>query len=132
MFRKKRTDVPLIPMEYPVGSFIKTEAGYFYIQSNTKRLRFISDRVLKSWNPPRIIQTSEIAVENYKVFSKMKFRTGSLIYNASEGRIYYIQGNKRRPLLSGFTLERLGASLKDVVYVSLDEIQLHELGETLK
>ena len=128
---RQKTTVPSNPTTYPVGSYVKTELGYFYITSNTKRYRFISNRVLDSWSPQRIILTSESALVKYRIASKMKFRSGTLIHNISDGKIYLIESNLKRHVTSPDVLERIGAAMKDVVTVSLNEINLHETGEEL-
>ena len=130
--RSRVVSKPNGPVEYPVGSFVKTEAGYFYISSNTKRMRFISKRVLDSWNPPRVILTSETALSKYRVVSKMKFRSGSLIHNLGDGKIYLISENKRRQITNPDVLTQIGGTLKDVISVSTEEINLHEIGDELK
>jgi len=132
MFLKRRQTPPLPtkPVVYPVGSFIETEAGYFYISGPAKRFR-LTKRVLDSWAPHRVVVTSEAAVQKYKAWGKMPFRNGSLINNIADGKIYLIENGKRRHITSPDALERLGASFNDVVPVSLDEINLHEIGEVL-
>lgn len=133
MFRKKQTPtLPSKPVVYPVGTFIVTEAGYFYISSETKRLRFLSKRGVDSWRPHRIVETTEAAVKNYKISAKMVFRNGSLIHNIADGKLYLIEKGMKRPIVSPDVLERLGASREDIVSVSLDEINLHETGEELR
>lgn len=131
MFRKKIPTLPTNPVEYPVGSFVKTEAGYFYISGKTKRIRILTNRVLDSWKPHRVITTTEAAVKNYKAWGKLPFRNGSLIHNIADGKIYLVESGKRRHITSPDVLERLGASRNDVVSVSLEEINLHEMGEVL-
>lgn len=129
--RRRTKTLPSSPVVYPSGSFIRTEKGYFYIVSLSKRYRFVSERVLASWNPQRIIDTTEAAVSKYKISAKMKFRSGSLIHNLADGKIFLIEGSKRRHITSPDALERIGAKMKEVVTVSLDEINLHEEGEPL-
>ena len=132
MFRKKQSrSLPTSPQEYPLGTFVKTEAGYFYISTPNKRLRLISQRVLDSWSPPRIVETTEAALKNYKIWAKMGFRNGSLIHNIADGKIYLVAGNKRRHVTSPDALDRIGATRADVVSVSLTEINLQELGDEL-
>lgn len=120
-----------MPVEYPSGLFVKTEKGYFYIVSPSKRYRLISRRVLDSWNPQRVIETTEASVSKYRISAKMKFRNGSLIHNLADGKIYLVSEGKRRHITSPDVLERIGATRKDVVSVSLEEIKLHEEGESL-
>jgi hypothetical protein len=95
-------------------------------------MRIITTRVLDSWSPARIVNTSEAAVQNYRVSSKLKFRNGSLIHNLADGKIYLIVEGKRCHITSPDVFPRIGAKgTKDVVSVSLAEINLHEEGETL-
>lgn len=129
--RKKKQTLPSGPLEYPAGTFIKTEKGYFYIAGPNKRFRFTHKRVLDSWLPARVVETQEAAVGSYRIVAKMGFRNGSLIHNVADGKIYLVESNKRRHVMSPDVLERLGASRNDVVSVSFDEINLHEVGDDL-
>lgn len=61
----------------------------------------------------------------------MKFRNGSLIHNLADGKIYLIVNGQRRQLVSPEAFERIGAKVSEAVTVSLDEINLHELGEVI-
>lgn len=128
-----KTHLPSSPVDYPVGSYVKTEKGYFYIVTASKRYRIISERVLNSWAPARVVQTSEAAVANYRVAAKMKFRNGSLIHNLADGKIYLIVEGKRCQLVSPEAFERIGSKPNDksIVTVSKDEIELHQLGDEI-
>jgi hypothetical protein len=131
-FLPKSPVLPTTPSNYPVGTFVHTEKGFFYIVSPTRRLRIITRRCLESWAPPRVVLTSESAVSKYVIgITKMKFRNGSLIHNLADGKIYLIEEGKRRHVTDPDVLETLGASWKDVTRVSLAEVNLHPEGETL-
>ena len=130
--RRKKKFLPTSPTDYPAGTFIETEAGYFYIVNSNKRYRIITHRCLASWRPLRVVQTTEAAVRNYRIASKLKFRNGSLIWNIANGTIYLIESGKRRAIISPDALIRIGAVYDDAVPVSVDECALHELGEDLK
>lgn len=132
MFRKSKSQVlPTSPIDYPAGTFIETEKGYFYILNSSKRYRLISKRVLDSWRPHRVVKTTEAAVRKYRTAAKMKFRNGSLIHSLEDGRIYLIVDTKKRPLLSPEAFEKIGANRnrKEVVTVSAEELGLHEIGD---
>ena len=131
MFRKKTPELPTAPQVYPPGSFIETEAGYFYIVNPSKRLRLTTKRALDSWAPHRVVATTEAAVGKYRVSSKMCFRNGSLLHNISDGKLYLIVNGKRCLIESPDVLARLGAKSSDAVTVSADETNLHEIGESL-
>lgn len=129
--RTTSADLPSSPVVYPSGVFIHTEKGYFFIHGEGKRMRIISERVLASWSPQRVIRTTEAAVAKYKITSKIRFRNGSLIWNLSDGKMYLIENGERRHITSPDALTKIGATEKDVVCVSLDEINLHPEGESL-
>lgn len=130
MFRRK-TQRPFQESEIPVGSFIKTEKGYFYVQSSNRRYRFTTDRVLQSWSPQRIIECSEdnTAVMKLKIFAKMQFRNGSLLYSQSDGNMYLVSENKLRPITNANWLNYFDR--KDAVWVSQEEMNLHDMGAPL-
>jgi hypothetical protein len=129
--KKQTTTLAQTPTKYPNGTFIETEKGYFYILSPSKRLRITHKRVLESWAPPRVVQTTEAAVVKYRVGSKLKYRNGSLIHNLADGKMYLVEDGNRRHITSPDVLERVGATWRDVTRVSLAEINLHPEGEPL-
>lgn len=129
--RKPPTALPTEPIEYPSGVFVHTERGYFFIASTDKRYRCISKRVLDSWAPQRVIETTEAAVAKYKIAAKLRFRNGSLIWSLADGRMYLISDGSRRHIQSPDALARIGGTVKDFMYVSLDEINLHSEGAPL-
>lgn len=138
MFRKKTPTPPTTPTEYPVGSFLETEKGLFYVAAPGKRYRVTSHRVLASWSPPRLIKTTEAAVVKFRIAAKMKFRNGSLIWSLGDGKIYLVENGKRRWLKNpewfyhlGLDPTDLAFNMKKIQMVSHDEINLHEAGEDL-
>ena len=132
LIRRVQPKTPSRTVEYPVGSFVETEKGYFYIAGPNKRFRFTTKRCLDSWNP-RVVHSSEAALNKYKVAAKMKFRNGSLIHSLADGKVYCISEGKRRHLTSPEAFEKVGAAKnrRYVVSVSLAEINLHPEGEPI-
>lgn len=122
---------PTSPTKYPSSTFVHTEKGYFYIVNDTKRFRIVSKRLLDSWSPHRVVETTEAALKNHKIAAKLKFRNGSLIWSLSDGRLFLIENGKRRHVVSPDALERIGAVWNDAIPVSLDEINIHDQGEDL-
>ncbi len=132
----KRTKIPARklptkPLVYPVGSVIRTDEGLYYIKSSTVRMRIPSDKILESWNFHRIIPSNELSLKNYKIMGKLGFRSGSLIHNVADGKIYLVESNKLRHIQSTEALDLIGAGKDDAVTVSLTDIQLHDIGEPL-
>lgn len=137
-FKKKLASKPTSPVKYPHATFVHSEAGYFFIKDDSKRYRLLSKRVVDSWRPHRVVETTEAALKNYKVAAKMQFRNGSLIWNLSDGKIYLIEHGKRRWLKNpdwfyvlGLDPSDLRWNIERVQHVSEDEINLHEEGEPL-
>ena len=118
---------------YPPGTFIHTEKGWYYVLNEVKRLPIITRRTLDSWNPPVVAEASEAhqGVKKLKIGVPLKFRNGSLLYSHASGRMYLISQGKLRHVTNPDVVEALGYNLKDAVWVSLDEINLHEKGEPL-
>jgi hypothetical protein len=137
-FHKSQTWLPQTPTEYPAGTFIETEAGYFYIVNSAKRYRITTTRCLASWRPHRVVKTTEAAVKRYRISSKLKFRNGSLIWNISDGRIYLIENGLRCWVKNPEWFRILGLDPADlkfnmdkVMCVSQADLNLHEIGEDL-
>lgn len=131
--KTEKSYITLPPSEYPEGTFLKTEKGYYYVFSKTVRYRFGSKRVLDSWSPSRIVETSEInpVVSKMVVFAKMKFRNGSLLYSQADGKMYLVSDKKLRHIKNPDWLVHLNFKRSDAVWVSESEINLHEKGEPL-
>ena len=129
---RRKTQKP-IRTEFPSGTFLHTEKGYFYVHSPTKRYRFLTKRVLDSWAPHRVVEASESepGVARLKIAAKMKFRNGSLLYSQADGKMYLVSENKLRHITSPDWLTNLSLDRRAAVRVSESEINLHEKGEPL-
>jgi hypothetical protein len=121
---------PVLIDTFPAGTFIKTEKGFFFVFSDKKRFRFLNKRVLDSWSPHRIVSCLEAdpAVSKLRVSSKMKFRNGSLLYSQADGSMYLISDGLARRIKNAEVLTFLNIKRKDAVWVSSEEINLHERG----
>ena len=128
---KRRNSLPSEPVEYPSGLFVQTEKGYFYIAAPNKRYRITTKRCLNSWSPQRVILTSEAAVANYRIVSKLKFRNGSLLHSFASGKLYLIENGKRRHITSPDAFDRIGGKVNEAVAVTNDELNLHPEGDPL-
>lgn len=133
LFRTRKTSktLPTEPQVYPVGSAVESDGKFYYIKSSTVRMRIPSKYILQSWNFHRIIPTSEVALKNYKIMGRLGFRSGSLIHNVADGKIYLVSENKLRHIQSPEALELIGAGKDDAVTVPDTDIKLHDIGEPL-
>lgn len=106
------------------GTAIKTEEGFFYIK-NTTRVKIPNNKVLKSWNFPRVVKVSEADVAHYPVMGLLPYRDGSLLWCISDGRYYLITGGKRLQVTDPQMLKDHKLSFKDAFIVSKKEIEAH-------
>jgi Ni/Co efflux regulator RcnB len=123
--------LPSSPVDYPAGTFVHSEKGWYLITAPAKRQHIISKRVLDSWAPQRVVETSEAALAKYRVVARLRFRNGSLLQDMSDGKMYLISENSRRHITSPDVLERIGAVGERWMRVSSDEILLHPEGAPL-
>jgi len=133
MFKKRAPakTLPSKPLVYPVGSAVESEGNYFYIKSPTIRMRIPSKYILESWRFHRVISSNEIGLRNYKIMGKLGFRSGSLIHNVADGKIYLVSENKLRHIQSPEALELIGAGKDDATTVPAADIKLHDIGDPL-
>lgn len=125
----KRTQKPQTPTEYPTGTVVHTESGWYYINGKFKN-QFLNRRVMESWSI-RVVETSDVAVSKYLKAKPLGYRDGSLIRDVTDGKIYLVSGKKRRAITSPEVYERLGLKIKDAMWVSAKEIHIHERGDDI-
>lgn len=132
MFRSKVTlTLPTKPVEYPTGLCVSVNGNHYYV--NGKFVHpIIGSRILESWRFPFVVKTSDEALTNYVRAAKLGFRDGSIIRSIKSSTIYIISKREKRPLSNPDLLALFGRALKDVPWVSEDELQLHATGEVFK
>ena len=107
--RKSRASLKSEPGEYPSGICVKTEKGAFYINADGKRYRIPSEAVWKSWNFSVTIDASDSALSDYPIATTyLGFRSGSVVKDISDGKIYVVSNNRLRHVVSPGVLDRLG------------------------
>lgn len=120
--KKQSNHTPVVPS----GLIAHTEKGYFYVKGN-KRLKFVSDRAMKSWDLP-IVETTEGMMINHQPTGVLGFRDGTLVKDISDGRIYLISDSKRRHIIDPDVLEWLD---REVISIGQKELFVHSEGERL-
>lgn len=130
LFRKRnKFTVPSTKTDYPYGTFLCTESGFFLVRDNC-RLRIKSLRAMTSWSAP-IIQSSDDAVKHLPVLRTIGFRDGTLVKNFADGKTYLISKNLKRQIMSPDVFDRLGFNRDLVIEASDEEVNIHEDGEVL-
>ena len=105
----------------------------YYVHKAGGRAKFIHQRIMDSWKPDRVLQLDEKdeCVRCLPITSKMRFRSGCLLYSQSSGRLYLVSEGRLRQVMNPDTLGALGLSRNDAVWVSAEEIAIHQKGEPL-
>jgi len=127
---KKRPKSQVLRSDFPHGSCIKTEKGYFYV--NGKTIKPIKNtRVLDSWSFPLIINAHSSSLVGFTKASPLGFRDGTLLRDISDGRMYLVSRRVLRHIVSPDALAMLGKTKNDAVWAAHDEVLIHEKGDDL-
>ena len=131
MFNKASATLPTSPVDYPSGVCVKVDGNYYYV--NGKYLHpIIGMRIRESWSFPFVVTTTQKALSKYTTAGRLGFRDGSLVRDVSTNTIYFISKRLRRAVCNPDVLTSLGLTFKDAVWVSAEELTLHQEGEVLK
>lgn len=130
--KKSKTKIPTTPIQYPSGICVRTPQGAYRIGTDGKRYRIVSERIMRSWNFPFVVETTEEALRKHPVaVTKLGFRDGTLLNNFADGKMYLVSGAKLRHIKNPDFLEYLGVTLNDSLVVSDKEIQIMKQGEPI-
>ena len=125
-FLKKKKTVKISAPLVPSGLIAHTAKGYFYVKGN-KKFKFISDRVVQSWNLP-VVDVNDEILNNFMSMGTLGFRDGTLIKDISDGKIYLISDSKRRHIIDPAVLNWLDT---EMIRAGQKEVLIHEEGEPL-
>lgn len=117
------------PVNYPSGVAVETEAGVYFIKGKTK-FKVYSERVLASWSFD-LLPGSVASVSKFKSGGSLGFRSGTLIQNIADNKIYLISDNLRRHITDPDVFVKYGFDEALIMAVSDAETNLHEEGEVL-
>ena len=132
-FRRKSTEKMKIvePKKYPSGTCVRTPSGIWYLKGG-KKFRVLSERVLSSWNFPRVVDTSDIAISKYPYAGKLGLREGTYFIDTRSAQRFLVSENKKRQIVNPDWFELLGLDPATPLWVSADEADLHLAGEVLE
>ena len=116
--------------EFPSGICVKAETGHWYINGRIRH-KIKNKRVLTSWSFPFIVEATEASLGKFLRGKPLGFRDGTLVRDTSDRKIYLISARKRRLITSPEAYELLGLKKRKPIWVSHDEVLLHEEGEVI-
>lgn len=127
--RQSKPERIVVPVDYPSGSAVDTEAGVYFIKGST-RFKLYSQRAAESWRFT-LLPGSLASVSGFTYGGYLGFRDGSLIKNIANGKIYLVAATKRRHIQSPDVFGRYGLDRRTMIEVSETEANLHQEGEPL-
>lgn len=127
---KKKEEQPVDrPVVWPNGWAVQTPEATWYVFQG-KRQRFFSERCLQSWRVPVRSGTENSLSQTPVTEGVLGFRTGTLIKDFSDGKIYLISGSYKRHITSPDVIEVL-TSAYGILVVSSEEAGIHLDGEPI-
>jgi hypothetical protein len=125
----KKKDKPPVdrPVRWPNGWAVETPSGIWYV-NNGVRIRVFSQRCLQSWSVPVRNGTDEALALIPIQAGLLGFRSGSLIRDFSDGKIYLVSGSRKNHIVNPDILDVLDHPVLDVSRV---EANLHLDGEEI-
>jgi hypothetical protein len=116
--------------DYPSGTCIHTEFGWFYIKNN-QRHPIKSQRILDSWAFHRIVPSTEAAVKHLPIAKQLGYRDGSLIEDMKTAKLYIISNGLKCQVTNPDFLTIMNITLDEKIWASHAEVQLHKDGEDI-
>lgn len=137
MFKRKYPEQERYPLNesltviWPSDTVVECSSG-IYLVKGSKKLKFYSDRVYKSWNfPVTPIPVYDSSIEYLQYGGIIGFRNGSLLESMADGKMYLISDNKRRHITNPDWFEQYGFAGQPIITVSTSELKLHDEGDPL-
>jgi hypothetical protein len=130
---KKYTLGKPILSPYPFGTLLQDmKSGIIYYVKDEFKSPIISKEIL-SINFPydKIIKVNSEKLEKFILSEPVKLKDGTLIKSMKEPTVYLISQGKRRPIASPEVFVALGYRWENVITVSDEVLNLHELGEKI-
>jgi hypothetical protein len=118
---------------YPAGTLLQDSASQeiYYVLSGRKRL-VINQEILKAnFQGLPIKKVSVDELDRYRTGLPLTLPDGNLVKVKNSNTVYVIANNKRLPIFSGTIFERMGYKWSNVITVSLQTLEAHQLGQTI-
>ena len=129
MFKKKSLQKVTLNKAPEIDGIAITDGLNTWYVKNSKRFKVFSDRAVKSWNFPVILNVNPTVIGNIEDGGTIGFRDGSLIKDIVSGKIYLVSGSKVRLITDPDSISILGRD--KVIEVSPEEIKIHIEGESI-
>lgn len=122
---------PRNPIEYLKWTVVKNiDTGEHFLIFNSNKKKFISERAMLSWRY-RVIKGTTQSLSKFILNGKLGFRSGTIVRVAGTGKQYIIIDNKYKLIATPDFYTDLNIDPKDVVEISLAELEFHEKGEDI-
>ncbi|MDD5040264.1 MAG: hypothetical protein PHY34_03890 [Patescibacteria group bacterium] len=118
---------------YPDGTLLQVEGEHgVYIIENGKKRPFTSRTALVSrYDPSRIIIVSPSDIELYETGAPISFPNYSLVRSVDTGRVYLIDGEKRRYIESPEVFRKIGFNPEEMLDATEKDLRAYSRGENI-
>ncbi|SJZ75092.1 S8 family peptidase [Selenihalanaerobacter shriftii] len=121
-------------LKYPDGTLIKDNNSSIYIIEDGKLHHIPTSNIFyyNKYNPNQIIEVSSEQLALYPLEKKKLFPPGTLIKTKNSSQVYFIEGRKKRRILSAKLFAELGFKTKNIITVTKYEFNLHSTDPPIK
>lgn len=119
---------------YPNGAVLKNKDSgeIYYVKDGIKSL-IIDEKILDTNYPNQLItQVSKDELDNLEDTEFIKFKDGTLIKSKNNNAVYIISDGERCPIVNGDVFEDLDYDWSDIIEVSDELVNIHELGSIIE
>lgn len=118
------------PREWLNGGSFNSGSDY-YMRTNDKFYRFVSERAFKSWSLEPVMLIHGPEDFGQPIAGVLGFRDGTLLNRYKDNTIHVVSGNKTRHITNEDALETYGLLGKPFYTVSEKEFNVHDVGDVI-
>ncbi|MFA5133598.1 MAG: hypothetical protein WC459_02235 [Patescibacteria group bacterium] len=137
----KNSELDLLTLGEPVDSScihptgrlmqLKSSGGVYWVYSG-KKYPITDNAVLKSlFSKEKPLKVTEAQLEKYALASPLKFKNGTLLKQKGSPTIYFVSGQKLRPILSEEAFLAYNWKWENVISTTDKIISLYEIGDPI-
>lgn len=119
--------------QFPDGSLVQVQGkpAVYYIQNGKKRLIASRSVLASRFNPSAILQISQNELDAYDEGVIIKFANYSLISSKETKRMYLIDGDQKRYIISPKVFRAIGFNPEEVVKASEADLSNYQEGDNI-
>ncbi|PIY97177.1 MAG: hypothetical protein COY66_00810 [Candidatus Kerfeldbacteria bacterium CG_4_10_14_0_8_um_filter_42_10] len=118
---------------YPTGILLQSKqtGGVSYIENGIRHSIWSKEILRSRFKNRAIIQTDQAEIDSYASGDPVKFKDGELVTARETGIVYVISNGEKRPFKSGDAFNSLGYRWENIVYTSVQALNIHPTGSAI-